>query len=493
MKRGYSESSSTSLEPPQSRFKHNPENDLLEDEGTNIFARKVAEHYSDQTLEEGEISQTMEVAEHYSDQTLEEGEISPTMEAQPQETPTVHMNAVKQSLLQTESTSKEPSLDEVEEIIRYNFRNKKLLEEAFTHSSFTCGFSYERLEYVGDGVLGLLFCQAHYSLYPDLAPGKLTLLRAANVDTEKLARVALRHGFHRYLRHRKPYLVDQIQEFSRAVIEYPLHSNGLIDAPKDLADVVESTIGAVFMDCNSIEVVWHVFKGLLEPIITQETIQIHPNTQLLEMCQKNRRSLKYVDSWEKDYSVGCVIDGQIVGRGTYSLRKDVALNRAAKDALDNRWKWMENNATAIAQRVTEEPSEPVLLKNMNMENRDEDAISSVEQAEEPSVGSLVPVTPGKKDMQEDLETNDTSVRGPNVLSEETTSYNETNFSTRPRGQIEMHAINSLLGNGIGDEFIGLSRGQRKRLRKRQRKISANTTIITPETIPLHSNFKHTVS
>nr|XP_011463248.1 PREDICTED: ribonuclease 3-like protein 3 [Fragaria vesca subsp. vesca] len=438
MKRGYSESSSTSLEPPQSRIKHNPENDFLEDETTNIFARKLAEHYSDQTPEEGEIS-----PEHYSYQTLEEGEISPTMEAQPQETRTG-----KKSLLQTEPISKEPSLDEVEDIIRYKFKNKKLLEEAFTHASSMCGFSYERLEYVGDAVLGLLFCREHYSLYPNLAPGKLTRLRAANVDTEKLARVALRHNFHRYLRHKKPYLADQIQQFSLAVLEYPLHSNGLIDAPKDLADVVESLIGAVFMDCNSIELVWHVFKGLLEPIITPETIHVHPNTQLLEMCQKNRMSLKYVDSWDKDSSVECVIDCKIVGRGTYSLRKDVAMNRAAKDALDNKWKWMENNGVT-AQSVTEEP-EQVILKNMNMENSDEDDNSSVEQAEEPSVSSLVPVAPGKKDMEERLETNDTSLRGHN------------------------------------DEFIGLSKGQRKRLRKRQRKTLANnTTVVTLETILIH--------
>lgn len=50
----------------------------------------------------------------------------------------------------------------------------------------------------------------------------------------------------------------QIQEFARAIVDYDLHSNGLIDAPKDLADLVESIIGAVFMDCNSIDIVWKV-------------------------------------------------------------------------------------------------------------------------------------------------------------------------------------------------------------------------------------------
>ncbi|XWS51966.1 hypothetical protein CRYUN_Cryun11dG0027100 [Craigia yunnanensis] len=61
MKRGYPESSSSSFDPPQSRFKHNPQGDaqFLEDESTKIFARKVADHYSariNQTLEEREAS-----------------------------------------------------------------------------------------------------------------------------------------------------------------------------------------------------------------------------------------------------------------------------------------------------------------------------------------------------------------------------------------------------------------------------------------------------
>ncbi|KAF4346550.1 hypothetical protein G4B88_011050 [Cannabis sativa] len=60
MKRGYTESPSTSLGPPQSRIKHNPDGDaFLEDESTKIFARKVADHYSartNQTLEEREAS-----------------------------------------------------------------------------------------------------------------------------------------------------------------------------------------------------------------------------------------------------------------------------------------------------------------------------------------------------------------------------------------------------------------------------------------------------
>ncbi|XP_050381558.1 ribonuclease 3-like protein 3 [Argentina anserina] len=286
------------------------------------------------------------------------------MGAEPQETP-IHMNELKQSLLEIEATTESslPSLDEVEEIIGYQFTNKALLEEAFTHSSYKCSFSLDRLAFNGDAVLTLLFSRELSNLYPDLAPGKLTRLRAANVDAEKLARVALRHGFHRYLRHKKRLLEYQIQEFARGVLDYPLHSNGLIDAPRDLAELTESIVGAIFKDCNSIDSVWEVFKGLLEPIITPETLQVHFNTQLHEMCQKNNRSLNYVDSWEKEKFVDCFIDGKFVGRGTYKYRKEVAQNRAAKAALDNQLEWLviREKDTAEAQDKESSPSELIFF------------------------------------------------------------------------------------------------------------------------------------
>jgi len=110
-----------------------------------------------------------------------------------------------------QSGSTLPDLVEVEKILGYRFKNKRLLEEAFTHASFSGdGASYERLEYVGDAVLTLLFTKEHYFLYPDLPPGPLTQLRAANVDSEKLARAAVKHGLHSFLRHKKPFLEEKV-------------------------------------------------------------------------------------------------------------------------------------------------------------------------------------------------------------------------------------------------------------------------------------------
>lgn len=106
------------------------------------------------------------------------------------------------SLVQAEPDTKSlQNLREVERIIGYRFNNRSLLYEAFTHPSYQKGcVSYERLEYIGDSVLNFLITKEQFSKYPDLAPGSLSPLRAANVDTEKLARVAVQHNFHRYIR-----------------------------------------------------------------------------------------------------------------------------------------------------------------------------------------------------------------------------------------------------------------------------------------------------
>ncbi|CAH9130460.1 unnamed protein product [Cuscuta epithymum] len=230
-----------------------------------------------------------------------------------------------------------PNIEEVEKIIGYTFKEQSLLCQAFIHSSYHSHKyeSYERLEYVGDSVLNLMITKQQYSMYPDLPPGLLSPLRAANVDTEKLARVAVRHKFHKFLRHSQPILRKRISIFIDALPNYPIHSHGLIAAPKVLADVVESTIGAVFIDSNaSLDKTWEVTKTLLEPIITPEMLETNPVKKLKEMCQKHKLKVELVDLWAKNRTCEVLVDNQYRGRGKCLQKKEVALNRAASEAYD---------------------------------------------------------------------------------------------------------------------------------------------------------------
>ncbi|XP_059664486.1 ribonuclease 3-like protein 3 [Cornus florida] len=238
-------------------------------------------------------------------------------------------------IIETESI---PNLAGVEEIIGYSFNDKTLLQQAFTHHSYdhqeSCS-SYERLEFVGDAMLNLLIAREHYFFYPDLPPGMLTRLRSANVNTEKLARTAVNHQLHFYLRHRKPLLDGQIREFTNAISDYPLHSSGLIKAPKVLADIVESVIGAVFVDSNSsLDTTWKVAKSLLEPLITPDELQLHPVTKLYELCQKNRSELQFVDLWKETGAIEVFVDNKFVEKGVYRPKRLIAINRAANNAYN---------------------------------------------------------------------------------------------------------------------------------------------------------------
>jgi hypothetical protein len=95
----------------------------------------------------------------------------------------------------------------VERLLRYQFCDRALLEEALTHQSFSDGaLSYQRLEFVGDAALGLAFSNFLYLTNPTLGPGALSTLRAANISTEKLARVAVRHDLYPLLRRKCPRL-----------------------------------------------------------------------------------------------------------------------------------------------------------------------------------------------------------------------------------------------------------------------------------------------
>lgn len=102
------------------------------------------------------------------------------------------------------------SVRAVEKLLNYNFTDKKLLEEALTHSSYTGSASYQRLEFVGDAALGLAITNYMFLAYPDADQGKLSLVRAANISTEKLARVAIRHGLYKYVRHNATALDEKV-------------------------------------------------------------------------------------------------------------------------------------------------------------------------------------------------------------------------------------------------------------------------------------------
>ncbi|XP_022965096.1 ribonuclease 3-like protein 2 [Cucurbita maxima] len=242
----------------------------------------------------------------------------------------------------------ESSVLAVELIVSYNFKNKKLLEEALTHSSYVESASYQRLEFIGDSAIGLAFTNYFFLAYPDLQQGQLSLLRAANISTEKLARVAVRHGLYHYVRRKAVALDDKVREFvdSVALENNSVPYGGLMKAPKVLADIVESVAGAIYVDVNfDLQRLWVIIRGLLEPIYTPEDLEVEPQpvTVLFEVCQKNGKQVD-IKNWSNgSKTVSSVfVDGTFVASGS-STHKEIARLNAAREALAKLSKTMDIN------------------------------------------------------------------------------------------------------------------------------------------------------
>ncbi|XP_044473641.1 ribonuclease 3-like protein 2 [Mangifera indica] len=238
------------------------------------------------------------------------------------------------------SSEMEISVYCVEKILNYSFKNKRLLEEALTHSSYPGAASYQRLEFVGDAALGLAFSNYIFLVYPRLDPGQLSLIRSANISTEKLARVAVRHGLYRFMRHNAASaLDDKVKEFAEAVSQEEDNAavyGGSMKAPKVLADIVESIAAAIYVDVDfDLQKLWVIIRGLMEPIITLEDLKQKPQpvTLLFELCQKQGKQVDIKYWRKKDKNIASVyVDGEFVASSS-SEQKEIAKLNAAREAL----------------------------------------------------------------------------------------------------------------------------------------------------------------
>ncbi|XP_057962894.1 ribonuclease 3-like protein 2 [Malania oleifera] len=240
----------------------------------------------------------------------------------------------------------------VESILNYKFKDSSLLLQALTHCSCADWPSYQCLEFVGDAVLCIAFTKFLFLSYPYLEPGRLSQVRAANISTEKLARAAVRHHFHRHIRLSAPSVEANMEEFAKRVQNESdtLSYGGSTKAPKQLANIVESVAAAVYIDCDfDLETFWTVFRGVLEPVAMLDDLKQHPQpvTMLYEFCQKNGSMLEF-EYGRKDLKnvASVVIDGKFVASGI-SSQKEIAKINAAKEALQTlpefqNWRKMVN-------------------------------------------------------------------------------------------------------------------------------------------------------
>ena len=154
--------------------------------------------------------------------------------------------------------------------LKYMFRQPGLLEQALTHRSKHAE-NYERLEFLGDSVLGFVISVEIYNRYPNLYEGELTRLRASLVNKNTLAALARDIELGKYLR----------------LGEGELKSGGY-DRDSILADSLEAIFGAICKDSDVNEAARVILQLYRERLARLDPYSIpkDPKTQLQEYLQK---------------------------------------------------------------------------------------------------------------------------------------------------------------------------------------------------------------
>ncbi len=219
-------------------------------------------------------------------------------------------------------------VEELESKIGYTFKNRKLLKIALTHSSFANEsggryVSYERLEFLGDSVLGIITSDYIFRTFPHLPEGELTKLRATLVCEKQLCVFSQELGLKKFIK------------LSRG----ERHCMGQ-NRPSILADVFEAICAAIYLDSGMEEAKNFVLKFIV-PAVKNPKIQNAKDykTDLQEIVQKNPgETIEYVlikeegPDHDKKFTVEAKISNNPVGRGSGKSKKE-AEQHAAKAAL----------------------------------------------------------------------------------------------------------------------------------------------------------------
>ena len=218
---------------------------------------------------------------------------------------------------------------DLERALGYTFQDQRLLEKALTHSSYAnekwknALASNERLEFLGDSILGFVVAEYLYRRYPDHPEGDLTRMRADLVCETSLARAAagLRLGEYLKLGHGEDL-------------------GGGRTRNSITADAVESVIAASYLDGG-----FPAARGIVERLLLSGAPERRPcnadfKTALQELVQRKKHQvLSYTlleesgPDHDKTFRVEVTLNGQVVGAGAGSSKKR-AEQAAAEAALE---------------------------------------------------------------------------------------------------------------------------------------------------------------
>ena len=221
-------------------------------------------------------------------------------------------------------------IKDLEAAIGYKFKDISLLQNALAHSSYANErwhnslMSNERLEFLGDSILGMMVAEYLYRTFPDRPEGELTRMRADMVCEQTLAAVAGRIDLGRHL------LLGNGEE-----------PGGGRTRNSILADAVESVIAASFLDGGMEAARQFIQKFILVEVPVKKLHNVDYKTGLQELVQqKKNQVLTYTmvgesgPDHDKVFTAQVLLNDQVVGEGSGSSKKR-AEQDAARVALEN--------------------------------------------------------------------------------------------------------------------------------------------------------------
>ena len=218
-------------------------------------------------------------------------------------------------------------MEKLEEKIKYYFKNRALLEEALTHSSYAndhqLKINNERMEFLGDAVLSLVSAQFLYEKFPDLPEGDLSKIRSSLVCTRSLSDFAREIDLGKYLK------------LGRGEMK-----TGGSNRDSNLENAFEALIAAVYLDGGMEQAKKHILHFLDREIDTSLIGGKDYKTTLQEIIQKNKdETLNYVivreDGPAHDivFEAQVLVNSNVVGVGVGRSKKQ-AEQEAAREALE---------------------------------------------------------------------------------------------------------------------------------------------------------------
>jgi ribonuclease-3 len=222
-----------------------------------------------------------------------------------------------------------PAPDALDAALGIRFRDGGLRETALTHRSYAfehdLDATNERLEFLGDSVLGLVVTDMAFAAFPTMPEGELAKLRAAIVNAQALAEVA-----------------RSLDLGSLVRLGKGEEQSGGRDKASILADALEAVFGAVYLDAGldeSRSLIERLFRPLMEAYARGEGERDY-KTILQELASRELRTMPEYrleergPDHEKEFTATVFLNGEPLGMGVGKSKKE-AEQRAAREAFDH--------------------------------------------------------------------------------------------------------------------------------------------------------------